>query len=300
MKRKYWPGISDVVVVTDPDEIRKVSTEPMFDRDFTAAAPVLNRRRINKMLRIFSVNGKPYPTMLPRADQGRADAQEALWLRLNEKAEQVKQGPAELEPLAEWVRGVGAAERIGPLVQQSVGRLFVKNFTATAESWTAACMVVEAAGSRNVLKMLGWRISGKLERAKLLLASMVNGDLAGLNGISVALHHIVDGLRKMQLIAGDPTLRSSMPVDEVVEACLFPANTVSRQAKTSGEINGCPFRRGSLFILGLGSATKRAATRDLIFLSQSWSRCPAEKWVPALLEGVWRRALTTLNVPEKN
>jgi hypothetical protein len=295
MKRTYFPGITDVVVVTDPAEIRAVSMEPALDRDFTGHAPVLNRKRRGKMLRIFSVRGKRYPTMLPRTDQERADAQNKLWLRLNEKAPQVKDGPAELEPLAEWVRGVGDAERIGPLVQQSVGRLFVENFTATAESWAAACMVLEAAGSRNVVKMLGWRMSGKLERAKMLLASMVNGDMAGVNGISVALHHIVDGLKKMRQLAADPTLRPSMALRsfmttaEVVDACLFPANTVTRQAKARGEIAGCPFRRGSLFILGLGSASKGAANRDLLFLSQSWSRCPAEKWVPALLEGVWKR-----------
>ena len=295
MKRTYFPGITDIVTVTDPAEIRAVSMEPTLDRDFTGHAPVLNRKRRGKMLRIFSVNGKRYPTMLPRTDQARADAQNKLWLRLNEKAEQVKDGPVELEPLAEWVRGVGDAERVGPLVQQSVGRLFVENFTATAESWAAACTVLEAAGSRNALKMLGWRMSGKLERAKMLLASMVNGDMAGVNGISVALHHIVDGLKKMRQLAADAAQRSSrvgeasMSTAAVVDACLFPAATVSRQAKASGEIGGCPFRRGSLFILGLGSASKGAANRDLIFLSESWSRCPAEKWVPALLEGVWKR-----------
>jgi hypothetical protein len=46
---------------------------------------------------------------------------------------------------------------------------------------------------------------------------------------------------------------------------------------------------------GLGSASKGGANRDLIFLSQSWSRCPAEKWVPALLEGVWTRVSATLH-----
>jgi len=52
-------------------------------------------------------------------------------------------------------------------------------------------------------------------------------------------------------------------------------------------------------ILGLGSASKGAGNRDLVFLSQSWSRCPAEKWVPALLEGVWTRVLVTLQEPAK-
>jgi hypothetical protein len=50
----------------------------------------------------------------------------------------VKHGPAELDPLAEWVRGIGTAEKLGLLVQQSIGRLFVETFTATEESLAAA------------------------------------------------------------------------------------------------------------------------------------------------------------------
>src|SRR6478672_2234338 len=131
------------------------------------------------MLRIFSLNGRRYPTMLTRTNPILASAQDELWSRLNIRADEVKHGPAELEPLAEWVRGIGTAEKLGLLVQQSVGRLFVETFTATEESWAAACMVLEAASSSSVLRMLGWRISGRLERAKTLLASMVNDDLAG-------------------------------------------------------------------------------------------------------------------------
>jgi hypothetical protein len=299
MKRTYFPGITDVVAVTDPAEIRTVANESTFDRDFTGHVPVRNGQRLRKMLRIFSVSGRLFPTMLPRTNPSRAAAQDELWSRLNPKADEVKHGPAELEPLAEWVKGIGTAEQLGLLVQQSVGRLFVETFTATDESWAAARLMLEAAGSSSVLKMLEWRINGRLERAKTLLASMVNGDLAAVNGISVALHHIVDGLHKMRQLAADPTLRSSMTTDAVVDECLFAPATVTRQAKTSGEIGGCPFRRGSLFILGLGSASKGAANRDLVFLSQSWSRCPAEKWVPALLEGVWTRVSATLPAPEK-
>jgi hypothetical protein len=291
MKRTYFPGITDVVIVTDPVEIRTISNESRFDRDFSGIVPVRNWQRVRKMLRIFSVGGRLFPTVLPRTNAIRAAAREELWSRLNAKADEVKHGPVELEPLAEWVRGAGTAEKIGLLVQQSVGRLFVETFTATDESWAAACAVLEALTSSDPLKMLGWRISGKLERDKTLLASMVNGDLAAVNGISVALHHIVDGLHKMRELAANPSLRSSMTTDAAVDECLFAPNSVVRQAKTSGEVSGCPFKRGSLFILGLGSASKGAANRDLVFLSQSWSRCPAERWVPALLEGVWKRVV---------
>ncbi len=115
---------------------------------------------------------------------------------------------------------------------------------------------------------------------------MVNGDMAGVIAMITARQPIVDGLHKMRQLAADPALRSSITTDAAVDECLFAPTTVVRQAKTSGEVGGCPFRRGSLFILGLGSASKGAANRDLLFLSQSWSRCPAKKWVPALLEGV--------------
>jgi hypothetical protein len=300
MKRTYFPGITDVISVTDPAEIRAVSNESTLDRDFSGHIPFRNGQRLRKMLRIFSVNGRLFPTMLPRTNASRAAAQDELWARLNSIAEEVKHGPATLEPLAEWVRGTGTASRIGLLVQQSVGKLFVETFTATDESWAAARVVLEAASSSNVLKMLVWRISGKLEGAKTLLASMVNEDLAAVNGIGVAFHHIADGLHKMRQLAADPTLRSSMTTDAVVDQCLFAPASVVRQAKMHGEIGGCPFRKGSLFILGLGSASKGAANRDLVFLSQSWSRCPAEKWVPALLEGVWTRVLATSPASEKS
>ena len=289
MKHTYFPGIVDTIVVTDPAEIRTISNDPRFDRDFIRRGPLRNVLRLRKMLRILSLDGKLFPPLLPRADAGRAAAQDALWSRLNVKADQVKHGPAELEPLAEWVRGIGTAETLDLLVLQSIGRLFVDTFTATEESLAAARMVLEAAGSSNLLRMLGWRISGRLERAKTLLASMVNGDLAALAAIIAAPQLIVDGLHKMRQLAADPACRSSMTTDAAVDECLFAPPTVMRQAKTSGEVGGCPFKRGSLFILGLGSASKGAANRDLLFLNRSWSRCPAEKWVPALLEGVWTR-----------
>ena len=186
MKRTHFPGITDIVVVTDPAEIRTISNNSRFDRDFIGHGPVRNVQHLRKMLRIFSLNGRLFPTMLPRTNPSRAAAQDELWSRLNVKADEVKHGPAQLEPLAEWVRGTGTAEKLGLLVQQSVGRLFVETFTATEKSWAAAYMVLEAANSSSVTKMLGWRISVRLERAKTLLASMVNGDLAAVNAIFAA------------------------------------------------------------------------------------------------------------------
>ena len=121
MKRTYFPGITDVVVVTDPAEIRTISNDSRFDRDFIGHGPVRNEQRLRKMS-AFPLNGRLFPTMLPRTNPSRAAAQDELWSRLNVKADEVKRGPAGLEPLAEWVRGIGTAEKLGLLVQQSLGR----------------------------------------------------------------------------------------------------------------------------------------------------------------------------------
>jgi hypothetical protein len=299
MKRTYFPGITDVIVVTDPAEIRTISNDARLDRDFIAHGPVRNAQLLRKILRIFSLDGKLFPTILPRTDISRAAAQDELWSRLNVKADEVKHGPAQLEPLAQWVRGTGTAEQLDLLVQQSIGRLFVETLTATGQSVAAAHMVLEATSSSNIPKMLWWRISGRLERAKTLLGSMVNGDLSGVIAMIAARQLIVDGLHKMRQLAADPALRSSITTDAAADQCLFSPPNVVRQAKTSGEVGGCPFRRGSLFLLELGSASQGATNRDLVFLNQSWSRCPAEKWVPALLEGVWTRVVATSPAWEK-
>ena len=297
MKPTYYPGITDIVIVTDPAEIRTISNDSRLDREFSGHGPVRNVLLLRKILRIFSFNGRLIAPLLPRTSPGRAAAQNELWSRLSVKADEVKQGPAELEPLAEWVRGIGTADKLGLLVQQSFGRLFVETFTATEESLAAGRMVLEAASSSNFLKMLWWRISGRLERAKTLLASMVNGDLAGALAMITARQLVVDGLYKMRQLAADPVMRSSLTAGVAADECLFAPDTVVRQATTSGKVGGCPFRKGTLFILALGSASKGAANRDLVFLRQSWSRCPAEKWVPALLEGVWTRSVAKRHEP---
>jgi hypothetical protein len=291
MKDATIAEVSDAVVITDPEEIRLLSNDPSIDRDFTGPTTIRNQTFLKTMLQIFSVGGKPFPTMLPRTDPTRAAAQDALWSKLNLLANDLKAGPQELEPLAAWVRGTGAAETIGPLVQQCVGRLFVEDFTSTKESWAAACLMLEASSSSDVAKLLLLQISGKLERAKALLSSMVNGDLSAVNGIGVALHHIVDGLHQMRQLAADPAKGVQLTVNAVVDECLFAPSNVMRLATADAEVGGCPFKKGAFLILSLGSASKDKANRDLVFLSQSWSRCPAENWVPALLEGVWKRAL---------
>jgi hypothetical protein len=71
--------------------------------------------------------------------------------------------------------------------------------------------------------------------------------------------------------------------------CLFAPAAVLRQAASGGSINGCPFSRHTLLVLELEKVRQSANDEAMVFLAQSWSRCPADGWVPALFEGVWKR-----------
>jgi hypothetical protein len=124
---------NDTEVIHDPALIRDIAGDPNFDRDFDQPVSSRNTSSLQRMSWVFSVNGKRFPTMCPRTDAQRAAAQDELWARLNAITQEIKSGPDELEPLAQWVRGTWAEDRIGPLVQQSVGRLFVSDFTSTEE-----------------------------------------------------------------------------------------------------------------------------------------------------------------------
>jgi hypothetical protein len=78
MKRTYFPGIVDILEVRDPAEIRTISNDARFDRDFAGHVPIRNGQRLRKMLRIFSLNGRLFAPLLPRTDPARAAAQDAL------------------------------------------------------------------------------------------------------------------------------------------------------------------------------------------------------------------------------
>jgi len=290
LKRRYIPGVLDVYEVSDPKDIEAVNNDPRFDRRFDSRTCPLNWLFVKRSLSVLSYGGKRFPTMRPRDSMERKSAQEALWNRLNLKVPEVKLGPEELERLAQWVRGSGAQESLGLQAQQVLGRLFSETFVATPESWEAATTLVKAPRSSNVPKQIWWRITGKVRRAKRQLASMVNDDLSAVNAIGIAVHNLVNSLRRMRALYSDPNRRLTLSPADAAKQCLIAPASVFRQATVGGELNGNQFSNDSLFILNIGDAAKLQGAGALVFMRDSWSSCPAEQWVPALLEGVWLRA----------
>lgn len=290
MKRFRIPRLVDIVISDDAAEIESLAQNPELDRAYSDRSMVLNGQILGRVLKVLELDGKPFPTVAPRGAQGRAEAQDALWARLNSLASSLSAGPEELESLAAFVRGEGNTEEPGPLVQQVVGRLFASDFKATPASWNAALELDKALRTKNPLAMAWSGLTGSVEDAKRLLAGMVGGDLAAVHAVGVAVHNIVSGVNLMRQLHSDSSTRAALSPEEAGSRCLVAPSTVIRQSTASANSTQPDLNAATLVLLNLRSANEKAPDSDIAFLRNTWSRCPAEQWVPALLEGIWRRA----------
>ena len=290
MKSKRIPGLLDVIEIGEISEIKAANEHPEIDRRFASRLPFLNGVLLRNLLGTLAYRGKRFPTMLPRQDTVRAHDQDALWNQLNARASQFRDGPAELESIATWLKGTGEDHIVGRLLQELAGRAFEGSYTATQESWAAAVTLDEAIRTSNPFKRLGWKMTGRVRNAREVLAAKVGGNTAAIHGTGIAIHNLVNAVRSMRVLYSDIGLRTSLSPEEATHRSLAAPAGVLRQATAAGSISGCPFRRGTLFVLKLSEAFKLSGDDGVVFQKDSWNQCPAERWVPALLAGIWLRA----------
>ncbi len=207
MKRVHIPGIVDIVTSDDAAEIESFAQDPNLDRAFSDHSVLANGAILQRVLEVLQIGGNPFPTVSPSNAPGRAEAQNALWNRLNSLAPACSAGPEQLESLAAFVRGVGPDDSCGILVQQLVGRLFAADFQATQASWDAAVLLDQAVHTLNPGVIAWLALSKQADQAKQLLSDMVGGDLAAVHAVGIALHNIVSGVNLMRQLYCDSTSR---------------------------------------------------------------------------------------------
>jgi hypothetical protein len=290
MKRIHVPGVVDVATSDDRTEIESLAANPKLDRIYADRSIPANAAFLDQLLGVLQVDGKRFPTVSPMGDSARAVAQDVLWKRLSAIAATLSAGPDSLEGLAAIVRGNAPADGLGLLVQQLVGTLFAPGFIATQESWDAALVLAEAPHNLNPLQTAVWALTHKVDKAKVLLAGMVGGDLAAVHAVGIALHNVVSGVNLMRQLYADPANRTTLTPDAVSARCLVAPVSVLRQATAPDDSGNHQFDAGTLIQLKLQDANAKTPDADLAFLRNTWSRCPAEQWVPALFAGIWRRA----------
>jgi hypothetical protein len=119
---------------------------------------------------------------------------------------------------------------------------------------------------------------------------MVGADLAAVHAIGFALHNIVSGVNLMRELYNDSASRTALSPEAAGSKCLFAPVNILRQPTAPDTAGNEDLETGTLLILGLQAANVSAPDANLAFLRGSWSQCPAERWVPAFLQGIWRRA----------
>jgi hypothetical protein len=278
-------GLIDVVRVDDPAEIAAVAQDPRLDRHLAPMGPLLNRLAVRNVRDVLHVDGVPLPSVAPRACPGRAERQAELEARLDAALADAPAAAEHLDLFAAYVRGERDEAVLGPAAQEAIGRLFVPGYRAGAESWRAACIF--DAAPRNPLRKLIWSLTGALARARRRLAEAVHGDPAAVHATGVAVHSLVRSLRAMRDLwrSGERA-----PADVAVAKSLRAPETVLRQwvAPSSTALGQLP--AAALTMFRLDDARRQAPGPGIVFMAESWSRCPAAAWTGALLHAVWERA----------
>ena len=178
MKRTYAHGMHWIVVVTDSAEIRTISNNSRFDRDFTGHGAVRNVQRLRKMPPHFLAQQRIIPSYAAAHQRPRRRSRRTVVRTKRQGQARVKHGPLNWRP---WPNGSEGSEleKLDLLVQQSIGRDSTRAFTTTEERLAAAHAVPRLKALPTCPENAGVahrRRAGAGPEA--FLASMVNGDLA--------------------------------------------------------------------------------------------------------------------------
>jgi hypothetical protein len=290
-RRIRIPGVIDVARIDDPALIRRIAEDPRLDRDFGPVGPLINRIIMGRVRRALHVGGTPLAAVAPRRDPERAERQAALEARLDGVLADGGPAPGQLDALAACVRGERSADALGPAAQEAIGQLFAADYRASTATWRAACILDAAPRTNNPLRRLAWALTGAVGRARRRLARGVADDPAGVHATGIAVHSLVRSLEAMREVWREPGARDRLSADAAVARSLRAPETVLRSWSGRAVTVLGDVRPGALTVFELDAARRRDPVPHTVFMTGSWSRCPAHRWTAALLRSVWQRAV---------
>lgn len=292
MARRYRiPGIIDLTFVDKVREVRALSDAPALDRRFERRGPLVNRLIAGRIRRWFRVDGAFLPALAPREDAARAERQKSLRAALDPAAGRPLWSDAQIDRLADYLRGRIAREEAAVVLQEIVGQRFDPAYVADRASWKAAEMIDDFRERFVSPRHLLWLITGRLRRARELLVERAGRDPHAMHATAIGVHGIMDALGRMRELRGRPG-SDSIDAAVAVGQCLRPPRRVLRtvDAAFATPATAAPLQTGSMVMLEFEAAGLHAPDPDIIFMHGHWSYCPAEVFVPALLQAVWHKA----------
>lgn len=284
-RRIRIPLLADLILADDPDEIRQLADHVTLDRGFRPRGPLLNRVLAKRVKAALSTQGTPLPSAQMRDDPERQRTADKL-------VQMFRPGNWDagiVALLAAQIRGIGGRPA-GELAQEVVGKVFDPEYAASPETWQAADIVEAHLRSWNPITRLCRALTGALSRAQSTLSKASGGDAGAVHGTGIAVHNLELSLTRMQAAWSDETLRARLTPDEAALRAIAAPRTVLRAGSDHSDTLCGPVRPFTLVALNTREASDKNMDRDLAFLGSSWSRCPAEEWVMALLAEVWRQA----------
>jgi hypothetical protein len=290
------PGVVDVVLVSDPAEIRTLDDQARIDRNFIQRGPLINRLIVGRIRRWFQIMGQLLPSLMPRGDQVRANRQKELAATLDPANGAVLWTDAQIDALADYVGGSGDDDAAGILTQEIVGRLFDPLYRADRATWSAALLIDRFRDGFSPIQIL-WELTGKLRRARDLLVERAKDNRWTMHGTAIGVHGIVQALARMRQLRASPTAKS-LSDDAVLWTCLSPPKQVPRTVEARFEtppVDG-PMSAGTILVLQLAAAGPQAPDAEMVFMRDHWNACPARIFVTELLLAVWRQSLQRANV----
>ena len=287
-RRIRLPWLVDIVLVSEPAEIRTLDDERRLDRRFRARGPLLSRIITRRIRKWFAIKGEPLPSLAARDDAVRSERQRELAAALDPADGRALWTDAQLARLAAFVRGEISRRDAAVTVQEIVGKLFYADYRADGESWQAAELIDRFRDGFSPEQIL-WQISGKLRRARDLLVARARQDRWAMHGTAIGVHGIVHALDRMRDLRG-ASEAASLDEDAVTGRCLAPPKQVPRtvEAMLSTPLAARRLPPGTLVMLQLGTAGERAPDAETVFMHGHWNACPAQAFVTALVRAVWR------------
>jgi hypothetical protein len=285
------PGIVEVVLVSDPAEIRALNSQAKIDRNFIARGPLINRLIAARIRHWFAIMGQLLPSLLPRGDQVRTDRQKMLAAALDGGRGAKLWTDGQISALASYVRGNSDDNAAGILTQQIVGRLFDPLYRADPATWNAAQVIDQFRNGFSPVQIV-WQLTGKLRRARDLLVTRAKDDRWAMHGTAIGVHGIVQALGQMRQLRALPNA-GALAEDAVLWRCLTPPKRVPRTVEATLETPQAraAMPAGTIVMFQLAVAGPQAPDAEMVFMRGHWNACPARAFVIELLLAVWRHSL---------
>ncbi len=279
------PLIADLILTDDADEIGQLADHAALDRGFRPRGPLINRILAHRVRSALSLGGNPLPSAMMRDDPERRRMSQDI-------ADKFAPGNWDTDTLTQmvgYVRG-DLSRPVGELAQQITGRVFDPTYAASAETWDAAKAIETHLQSFNPLRRLIAFLSGALRDAQGVLGQAAKGDKGAVHGTGIAVHNLALSLERLQAAWADQRLRAHLTPEQAALRVIAAPRTVMRAGKRQSDTIGGRVRPVTLVAMNTRRAAGAGMDADLAFLGSSWSRCPAQHWVMALLAEIWKQA----------